>query len=93
MSRPKSVDLPANLTISTAEALYEKFEALLLEDCDINVNAKAVERVDTAGLQLLYVFKDALSKRNLTMKWKSTSESLIEAATQIGLSEKLELAK
>ena len=86
-----TLDLPDNLTISTAEALHEELEPLLLKDSDIEVNGGNVERVDTAGLQLILAFKNALAKRNLGFSWASFSEPLAGAAQQIGLTELLAL--
>lgn len=86
------LDLPANLTIATAEALHEKMEPLLIDDQDIAINGGEVERVDTAGLQLLLAFKNALVKRNMNFTWNTPSSHLVEAATQIGLQQLLALA-
>jgi len=91
MSPVITVELPANLTISTAEALHEKWEPLLLGDGDVSIDGANVERTDTAGLQLLLAFKDALQKRNLSFTWQSSSSVLIEAADQIGMGKLLEL--
>ena len=84
-------DLPGNLTISTAEALHEELEPLLLKDNDIVVNGDNVVRVDTAGLQLMLAFKNALAKRNLGFSWKGFSTALFESAQQIGLTQLLAL--
>ena len=86
-----TLDLPANLTISTAEALHEKLEPLLLKDSDIAIVGKDVERVDTAGLQLVLAFKNALVKRNLGFTWKNYSDALFNAALQLGLEKHLAL--
>lgn len=86
-----TLDLPANLTIASAEAFYEELEPLLLKDNDIVVNGKDVERVDTAGLQLILAFKNALSKRNLGFAWQQCSEVLTDSARQIGLEKLLAL--
>ncbi len=51
----------------------------------IEIDATAVQRVDTATLQLLYAFRNELHKRDHVMRWLSPSPDLHRAAHQLGL--------
>ena len=85
MSETATFDLPAALTIASVEALHEKLEPLSIQGADVVVNGEGVERVDTAGLQLLLAFKQSLTKHNAGFKWQTPSQLLCEAADQLGL--------
>ena len=91
MSKPVVVDLPSNLTIATAETLHEQLEPLLNGSDDIVLNASAVERADTAGLQVLLAFSKALEARSVAITWSVPAKPLVDAAEQLGLKQLLAL--
>ncbi len=55
------------------------------------IDAGAVERIDTAGLQLLVSFARARSAAGGTMEWSATSEEFLRCAYRLGLSQLLSL--
>ena len=85
MSSPHIVDLPEKLTIVTVEALHEQLEPLLNEHNEVVLNAELVSRVDTAGLQVLLSFCQALQKQHVAFSWSSPPDVLREGALQLGL--------
>lgn len=91
MSETTTFDLPANLTISVVEALHEELEPLLLQERDVTFNGQNVEKIDTAGLQLVLAFKQALGKRNLDFQWFKPSALISDSAQQLGLAQALGL--
>lgn len=52
---------------------------------DIELDGRAVERIDTAGLQLLAAFVRELGERHHAIHWAGASPALAGAARQIGL--------
>ena len=86
-----TVALPDNITIAQAEALHEHLETFLQSNDDILIDGQAVARADTAGLQTLLAFCNALHARDVKVSWKAPSESLRLAAKQLGLSDILSL--
>lgn len=91
MAEAASLELPSNMTIASVEALHETMEPLVLEHQDVVVKASEVERIDTAGLQLLLAFQQEITKHDLSVEWQEPSEALLEAATLIGLQKTLGL--
>jgi len=91
VASPITFDLPDNLTIANAEALHEELEPLANGSADVVLNASAVSRADTAGLQVLYAFQQALKSHDASISWSSPSSVLIETAEQLGLKQHLAL--
>lgn len=91
MGTPYQVTLPDNLTIATAENLYNDLSQYAQGGKDVEFEAKGVQRVDTAGLQILYVFMKTLAEHETKVIWKSTSDCLLQTSEQLGLTEALAL--
>lgn len=64
-------------------------KSLLIERCalhrDIELDGSAVERIDTAGLQLLAAFFLEIGARGQAVRWCGVSDVLRNGARQIGL--------
>ena len=91
MADSVTVELPDNLTIANVEALHEQLDTYALASQDVVLNASSVERVDTAGLQTLYAFHQALKAHGANMSWADASSVLVEAAQCLGMKEHLAL--
>ncbi len=91
MAESVAVELPSSLTIATVEELHKLLDPFAIGGQDIVLNAEQVERVDTAGLQTLYAFHQALKSHSGVMSWSTISEALLEAAELLGLKEHLAL--
>lgn len=91
MTGSRQVVLPTNLTISNLKDLHDEMEVMIEKnDFDnVSIEAKNVERVDTAGIQLLLAFKKSLKEREIAINWQHPTEQLRTAAAMLGLDEKL----
>jgi phospholipid transport system transporter-binding protein len=58
---------------------------------DVLVDGSAVDRVDTAGLQLITAFVRYQEGRGRSVGWTAASNELLKAARQLGLSSALHL--
>ena len=87
---PAALVLPADCRIGAQVALKQ---ALLdaLETDGIVLDGRAVERADTAALQLLTLFQRELQARGNSLSWCGASDALNEAAGLLGLAQILEL--
>ena len=82
--------LPADCRIAAQAAL--KVELLgALKAGAIVLDGAQVERVDTAALQLLVLFRRELDAHGGTLRWHGTSDALNEAAGLLGLAQILNL--
>jgi ABC-type transporter Mla MlaB component len=60
---------------------------------DVMLDASAVERIDTATLQLLAAFVATRAGAGRVVRWRLPSESLVHAADRLGLHTALRLAE
>ncbi len=84
------VALPADCRMSVQAGLMTE----LLQALDQRVvvlDGRNVERVDTAALQLLALFRRELNTRGGSSSWRDSSDALNDAANLLGLTRLLEL--
>ncbi len=89
MAKPIIVNLPENLTIAGVEGLYSQLDPYVHDTQDVVLNGKKVDRADTAGLQTLMAFLTAMDKNHVKVSWGDTSETLVDAANNLGLKDYL----
>lgn len=83
--------LEATLNIQTVSALYDQFLKLLDTENTIEIDASAVESIDTATLQLITVLKQASINLQKEVIIDFPSDKFIESAELLGLAELLEV--
>lgn len=86
-----AVTLPADCRLAAQAALQAELVAALERGGDVVLDASAVERVDTAALQLLVLLRRELASRDGTLAWRGVSAAFNEAAGLLGLARILEL--
>lgn len=91
MAELNRIVLEKSSDISKVEQLHERFEALLESSAGVEIDAAAVERIDTSTLQLLVSFFNALSKHHLEARIVQPSASFLDTARLMGLSHHLHL--
>jgi anti-anti-sigma regulatory factor len=87
---PMTLALPADFRIAAQAAFKQQLIGALAHDT-IVLDGGAVERVDTAALQLLVVFQRELDARRRAPTWQSASPALTEAADVLGLTQILKM--
>ena len=87
---PARVALPADCRIAELPAVKEALRGALAAP-DAALDGGAVERVDTAALQLLAVFRREAAARGVAVAWLGASAALREGAARLGLEQTLEL--
>ncbi len=85
--QPMTIDLPTDCRMAGLPALREQCLAAPSSALD----ATAVQRVDTAALQLLAAFHRDAQARGETIAWVGVSTPLREAAERLGLTRALAL--
>jgi anti-anti-sigma regulatory factor len=76
--------------INNAKALYEELDNVT--NTDVNIDASAVEMIDTAILQLLYAFVTKVTSNSHKINWINPSKEFISRARLLGLSRNLGIA-
>lgn len=85
MTLPNEVALPAHCSIRDAGKLHAQLLALLDSDAPVIVDANAVERVDTASVQLLAAFVRERAARSRVVEWRGPSTVIVNALALLGL--------
>ncbi|MBB6094250.1 ABC-type transporter Mla MlaB component [Povalibacter uvarum] len=86
-----SVTLAANCSIKEVAALRESLCAVLDSQEPVSIDASAVERIDTATLQLLYAFVRDRFAADREVVWQGVTGQLSEAARLLGVRDLLNL--
>lgn len=79
------VTLPGELTIAASSALHESLAGIVESTNVIVLNATRVEKVDTAGVQLLAAFAHERSDQALLTELRHRPERLASALDMLGL--------
>jgi len=79
--------LEGTLGIAETEALHRRFSAILQAQLDMSIDCKNLNRVDAAGVQLLYALMKEAKARSIGLQWVNVSDVLKEAAKLMGLAE------
>lgn len=77
--------LAANCSVKDATSLKTSLCAVANESAAVTLDASAVERVDTATMQLLCAFVRDRSARNLSIVWRGQSQALHDAIRLLGV--------
>jgi phospholipid transport system transporter-binding protein len=87
---PSPLVLPADCRIAGQRSLKDELTARLGASA-IEFDGRHVDRIDTAALQLLMLFRRDFVKHGGVISWLGASEALNEAANLLGLAQTLEL--
>ena len=84
------VQLPADCRLLAQLALQAQLQEVLHHG-EIVLNAERVERIDTAALQLLVLFRRELEGQGGKLRWRGVNPVMGEAASLLGLEQLLNL--
>lgn len=80
-----TVTLESNGSIKEAAALHKTLLAVVQAQGPVLIDAGAVERVDTATLQLLYAFVRDRVAADREVAWRGVTDELSDAARLLGV--------
>jgi ABC-type transporter Mla MlaB component len=86
-----AVALAAECLVAGASTLKESLASLLDEPQPITLDITALQRIDTAGLQVLAAFIRERAGHGRTVTWRGTAPALTSAAQLLGLTSLLGL--
>ncbi|HET9107185.1 MAG TPA: STAS domain-containing protein [Steroidobacteraceae bacterium] len=89
---PSALALAAECTLAQADALQAELARRLDEPQRVIVDVSALQRIDTAGLQLLAAFVQDRRTAGRAVEWRGRAAALDAAAGLLGLRGMLELA-
>ncbi len=92
MSDKTTLTLPEQLDIAQVASLKDRMDKALAKEVSIfELTAEKIERVDSAGMQLLLSFKNAVQEANKEFKLLKPSDEFLAAADLLGSTELLGL--
>jgi anti-anti-sigma factor len=89
MSSGKTIQLDAELTIAQVEVWNARLTDEAFSANEVMIDASALVRIDTAGLQLLWAFSRSCASRNVTVVLFNVPKTLQELIRVSGLSQEL----
>jgi len=87
----QTLTLDSIAVINNAKSLYQDFSQIA-GNTDINIDASAVEMIDTAVLQMLFAFVMKIRANNHTVNWIKPSDEFVSRATLLGLNQHMGMA-
>ena len=91
--RDASLLLGAECTVAEADALKAELARRVAESGPVTVDVSALQRIDTAGLQLLAAFVRDRRTAGRAVAWRGQAAALEAAAGLLGLHDMLELPR
>lgn len=88
-----SLLLAAECTVAAAEALKSELARRLQQSQPVTLDVTALQRIDTAGLQLLAAFVRDRRTAGRSIVWRGRASALETAAGLLGLRDMLELPR
>ena len=85
MTSPQTIRLPASASVRECAALKQQLVALVQTSDAVLIDVTDVEIIDTATLQLLFVFSRERNACALSTIWQGNSPTFRNAATVLGL--------
>lgn len=79
------------LGIAQVDQFYQTLLTTMNQASFISIDATALQQIDAAGVQLMYVFIQDAKKHSIEVRWESSSEALEKTARQLGMLEHLGL--
>ena len=88
-----SLTLAAECTVAEAQSLRSELARRLDQAGPVRVDVSALQRIDTAGLQLLAAFVRDRRTAGRLVEWHGRADALEGAASLLGLTDMLELPR
>ena len=90
---PAGLKLEASCTLRDSIDMQFQLLAVDFGDSDVLVDGSAVERIDTAGLQMLVSFAKHQASRGKPVRWTAASAELTRGSQLLGLNDLLGFAQ
>lgn len=79
--------LPSTFNHDECQTIYDDCKRVLQNNKGIIINAGSIERIGTAGIQILLSVGQYCKEKNMTCVLESPSETMLDALNQVGCSQ------
>jgi anti-anti-sigma regulatory factor len=83
------VVLPEALTIAESGDCYRELRQCMEQGGDIEVDTDALNRIDAAGIQMLFAIQRTLHETGHALRWSRAGRTFADAAELLGMSASL----
>jgi len=90
--KDNNIDCGDLLDISMVNEINQKLKDSLSSGNNISINISNIERIDTAGAQMLCAFYQDAKSKNIKCEWSTPSDIFSKSIEQLGLSQHLEIS-
>lgn len=87
----QTLTLDSVAIINHARSLHQEFNLIAKANKDVNIDASAIEMIDTAVLQLLFAFVIKIKATNHQVHWINPSDEFVSRAEMLGLSRLMDI--
>lgn len=84
-SEPLVIDLGSECSVRNIADLQARLQQGLSQNQELQLDPSSLQKIDTAGLQLLHNLRRHLQAQDKTLSWQQGSSVLVNAAAQLGL--------
>ena len=77
--------LDTELTMKNVAEVKQQLDKIMQADTPVSIDADALRKIDSAGLQMLYSMQKSLKKNGASINWKQDSEVIKTAAAIIAM--------
>jgi ABC-type transporter Mla MlaB component len=93
VSESVAIELPERMDIASAERVHMQLEQALEQGCAIDLIGTAVQKLDTAGVQILTGFFAEAESQHQVVSWQDVSETITETFSFLNLTDAVGLDK
>jgi len=87
-----NVDCGDLLDISMVNEINQKLKKSLTSNGDISIDVSNIQRIDTAGAQMLCAFYQDAKSKNIKCTWEAPSDVFVKSVEQLGLAGHLDMS-
>ena len=80
-----SIVIGSELTIKNVADFKQQIDDSLIQQDEIRLDAAELQKIDTAGLQLLFSLQKSLQKSGHQIEWTNQSDVIVSAAKIVGM--------
>ena len=91
MSDVVVIELPERMDIAAAESTHVTLENVIQEGKPVSLSAANVNKLDTAGVQVLVGFFTEAQNHHINVAWQEPSETILNTFTFLSLSDQVGL--
>ncbi|NKF52141.1 STAS domain-containing protein [Shewanella sp. WXL01] len=80
-----TIDLGSEITIRNIQPIYKQLLSQQQQASPVTLDASQLNKVDTAGAQMLFFFDRTCADKNIELTWLNLQSSLMQQLAHLGI--------